>query len=304
MHMHGLKQLLVLALAGSGLACQCTANGVKGATADLQATETVCEPAGGHVVNPGSRSAQVEIVPLSTYNWGQNGPPKLDNILPFNPVVYNLIASFHAITFWICFELMIHVFFTFQRRGSLYFWSILLATWAIVMTTIFEVLVLWVVPFSNIVVLGTQRVFSAFMYSGFSWVLYSRLHLVIQSSKILRIIFWTIVATGVSCNLPGILDICIPSLMRNPKLFEIFSGTDIVFSVQEIVLSSVYIYFFYQFARGGSLEPRDRATLTLLVIAQMVIILSDAATTVLIYIHFYILRMALLPFTYAVKLRL
>ncbi|RDI84993.1 hypothetical protein Vi05172_g4917 [Venturia inaequalis] len=172
------------------------------------------------------------------------------------------------------------------------------------MTTIFEVLVLWVVPFSNIAVLGTQRVFSAFMYSGFSWVLYSRLHLVIQSSKILRIIFWTIVATGVSCNLPGILDICIPSLMRNPKLFEIFSGTDIVFSVQEIVLSSVYIYFFYQFARGGSLEPRDRATLTLLVIAQMVIILSDAATTVLIYIHFYILRMALLPFTYAVKLRL
>lgn len=65
---------------------------------------------------------QVEIVPLSTYNWGQNGPPKLDNILPFNPVVYNLIASFHAITFWICFELMIHVFFTFKRRGSLYFW--------------------------------------------------------------------------------------------------------------------------------------------------------------------------------------
>ncbi|KAE9970898.1 hypothetical protein EG327_010126 [Venturia inaequalis] len=252
MHMHGLKQLLVLALAGSGLACQCTANGVKGATADLQATETMCELAGGHVVNPGSRSAQ-----------GVSGS------------VLMLMGR-----------------------------SILLATWAIVMTTIFEVLVLWVVPFSNIAVLGTQRVFSAFMYSGFSWVLYSRLHLVIQSSKILRIIFWTIVATGVSCNLPGILDICIPSLMRNPKLFEIFSGTDIVFSVQEIVLSSVYIYFFYQFARGGSLEPRDRATLTLLVIAQMVIILSDAATTVLIYIHFYILRMALLPFTYAVKLRL
>lgn len=172
------------------------------------------------------------------------------------------------------------------------------------MTTIFEILVLWVVPFSNVAVLGTQRVFSAFMYTGFSWVLYSRLHLVTQSSKVLRVVFWTIIATGVTCNLPSILNICIPSLLRNPMLFNIFSGTDVVFTVHEIVLSSMYIYFFYQFARGGSLEPRDRATLMLLVIAQIVILLSDAATTVLIYIHFYVLRMALLPFTYAVKLRL
>ncbi|KAE9964824.1 hypothetical protein BLS_008043 [Venturia inaequalis] len=39
--MHGLKQLLILALAGSGLACQCTAYGQKDGQVDIKATQTL-----------------------------------------------------------------------------------------------------------------------------------------------------------------------------------------------------------------------------------------------------------------------
>lgn len=181
---------------------------------------------------------------------------------------------------------------------------ILLTTWAIVLTTIFDDLVIWVVPFSNIAVVAVQRVLTATMYVGFSMVLYSRLHLVTQSSKLLRTLFWTIIATGISCNLPSILNICISSLLRNTKLFKVLSGTEIAFTLQEIVLSSMYIYLFYQFACGGTLEPSDRETMALLIIAQVVILVSDVSTTVLLYLHFYLLRIALDPFTYDIKHRL
>lgn len=68
-----------------------------------------------------STDLHAEFIPLSTHNWGQNGPYKLSNRLPFNPVVYCLVASFHAIAFWVCVELTIYLFFTFKRRGSMYF---------------------------------------------------------------------------------------------------------------------------------------------------------------------------------------
>ncbi|KAE9990979.1 hypothetical protein EG327_000692 [Venturia inaequalis] len=57
--MHGLKQWLVLlALAGSGLSCQCTKYGEKGAKVDIEATKRVCALAGGRVLNEGSPTVQ------------------------------------------------------------------------------------------------------------------------------------------------------------------------------------------------------------------------------------------------------
>lgn len=69
-------------------------------------------------------SNATEFVPFSTYNWGQNGPYKLTARLPWNPIVYCLIASLHAIAFWMSLELTIHLFYTFKRQGTLYFWYV------------------------------------------------------------------------------------------------------------------------------------------------------------------------------------
>ncbi|RDI77501.1 hypothetical protein Vi05172_g12464 [Venturia inaequalis] len=66
MYMHGLKQLLVLALAGSGLACQCTLYGQKGAQVDIKATEQACPSSGGHIVNPGRKDIQEPAMRLFT----------------------------------------------------------------------------------------------------------------------------------------------------------------------------------------------------------------------------------------------
>jgi hypothetical protein len=66
-----------------------------------------------------------DFVPLALYNFGQHGPFKrVTARLPWNPIVYCLIAAFHAITYWMCLELTIYVFCTFQRRSKLYFWYV------------------------------------------------------------------------------------------------------------------------------------------------------------------------------------
>ncbi|KAE9985085.1 hypothetical protein EG328_007856 [Venturia inaequalis] len=51
--MYGLKQLLVLALAGPGLACQCTAYGSPDGEIDTEATKRACVPAGGRLTPGG-----------------------------------------------------------------------------------------------------------------------------------------------------------------------------------------------------------------------------------------------------------
>ncbi|TID24149.1 Crossover junction endonuclease mus81 [Venturia nashicola] len=49
--MFGLKQFLVLALAGTSLACQCTTDGVHHGDVDVSATESACRQVGGNIYN-------------------------------------------------------------------------------------------------------------------------------------------------------------------------------------------------------------------------------------------------------------
>jgi hypothetical protein len=174
----------------------------------------------------------------------------------------------------------------------------------LVISTILEDLVIWVFPLSNLAILAVQRTSTAIVYAGFSVVLYSRLHLITRNLTLLRAIIWTIIATAILCNLPNILNMCIPSLLRNPLVYKITYGSQVVFALQEVMLSSLYIYLYYKFVRGGSFEPRDKMTFILLILAQIVILVSDVGMIVLIYVRLYLGRMALVPFTYAFKLRL
>ncbi|KAH7109755.1 hypothetical protein EDB81DRAFT_954186 [Dactylonectria macrodidyma] len=51
-----LKNLVILALASTALACRCTQAGKSGGRLDVTATERACQDAGGTTVNGGSSS--------------------------------------------------------------------------------------------------------------------------------------------------------------------------------------------------------------------------------------------------------
>jgi hypothetical protein len=147
------------------------------------------------------------------------------------------------------------------------------------------------------------------MYAAFAMVLYSRLHLVTTNQKLLRAVLYTIIATGVIFNIPNLLFLCIPVLYQSLIMFQVTYSLNIVFALQEIILSSMYIYLFFKFVRAGRVEgsrfsPRDKTTFKLLILAQLVVLISDVAMVVLIYIRYNLLRMTMVQFTYALKLRL
>ncbi|KAF2426247.1 hypothetical protein EJ08DRAFT_375765 [Tothia fuscella] len=249
-------------------------------------------------------SAPPVFVHLAEYNYGQLGTIKTTVHLPWNPVIYCLIAAFHAVTYWMCLELTIHLFYTFNRRSTLYFWSILVSICSIISMTILLELIIFVYPLTELVVLGVQRTLTSITYVAFIMVLYSRLHLVTRNRVLLRGVIYTIIVIALFLNIPNVVLLCVPKMIQRPSLFQTLYYFNVVVGAQEIVLSTMYIYLFYKFARAGSFEQRDRGTFLLLILAQLIIVITDVAMIVLICIRYNLLRMMLVPFTYALKLRL
>src|ERR1700730_17036288 len=97
--------------------------------------------------------------------------------LPWNPLVFCLVASILAIAYWLVLELTFEVYLTFKRHDSLYFWSILIRTWGVALRAIGWTIQMFdhgASPYlcTTFLVIGVCT-----MVTGFSFVLYSRLHL-------------------------------------------------------------------------------------------------------------------------------
>jgi hypothetical protein len=171
------------------------------------------------------------------------------------------------------------------------------------MTVLLEFLV-FVLPLNNFVVLALQRTVTSVTYVAFSMVLYSRLHLVTRNLTLLRVVIYTIIVVGFLLKIPNIFNICVPTLYRRHSLFQTLYYLNIIPGVQEVVLSTMFIYLFFRYARAGSLEPRDKAASVFLISVQLVILISDVAMITLICVRYNLLRTMLVPFTFALKLRL
>jgi hypothetical protein len=147
-----------------------------------------------------------------------------------------------------------------------------------------------------------------FMVTGFSFVLYSRLHLVVQSSNLLRCLLAIIVMDAILIQFPLFIlsFIGAPQYVAFLKVARFLSHFEIIFSVQEVIFSSLYIIFFLRFVnQGGSHGSKSlKRTLQLLITAELIIIVCDITVNILLYLNLYIPRKIILPFVYAIKLQI
>jgi hypothetical protein len=146
------------------------------------------------------------------------------------------------------------------------------------------------------------------MVTGFSLVLYSRLHLILHSAKVLRVLLAVIVVNCVLVQSPLLILAFVgaPRYVIFLKVATFMSHLEIIFSVQEIILSSLYIYLFIRFVRqGGAKGVRSlKRTFYLLILAEVVIVVCDVALNVLLYYGWYLARRTILAFVYALKLQI
>jgi hypothetical protein len=143
--------------------------------------------------------------------------------------------------------------------------------------------------------------------TGFSLVLYSRLNLVVHNRKILRAVLIMIITDAFLLHTPTIIfDFGISSPHPNMWLMPMYIMEKIQvtwFSVQETVISLLYIYHTHDFLRDTSTHQTHRV-MQLLITAQIIAIIFDVALVIVDWNNMFTLKVSVHPFVYAVKLKM
>ncbi len=134
---------------------------------------------------------------------------------------------------------------TFKRYNTLYFWSLLVTSWGIILHSL-GVLLKWFVGSCP------WELFTAFssfgwwcMVTGQSLVLYSRLHLAVRDKRILRAILIMIIVDFCLFQVPTTLQKFL-STRANPgawlSVYHVYERIQlVVFTLQELIISVIYI---------------------------------------------------------------
>jgi hypothetical protein len=137
---------------------------------------------------------------------------------------------------------------------------------------------------------------------GFLMILYSRLHLILDRPRVLHAIAFTILGIGIPIQ---IIMVLAGDRVLNDKVWVVTFRLEVIFPVADILLAVLYIYLFIRFMRQAvsSVDAHTRRTFLLLVLSEAAVVVLDVAGITLWYVELYLLRLALLPFIYAVKLK-
>lgn len=115
------------------------------------------------------------------------------------------MAAFIGISWYIGVEINMSLFLLFKRRRGLYFWSCALASWGVILQPLFIVLAnfgVWTDAVPSITMIYLTWLI---MVVPQGWVLYSRLHLLVHSAKILNGIKLLLIFDSVAFSIPTIV---------------------------------------------------------------------------------------------------
>ncbi|KAB8237909.1 hypothetical protein ETB97_005665 [Aspergillus alliaceus] len=173
------------------------------------------------------------------------------------------MAAFTGISWYIGVEINTSLFLLFKRRRGLYFWSCALVSWAVILQPLFIILAdfgVWTDLAASVAMIYLTWLI---MVIPQSWVLYSRLHLLLRNAKTLRAIKFILIFNSIGFSIPTIvIGTVAQSTTANPNLDSVNLIWDrvqlVVFFVQETTLSILYIFQTQKFLRGRA-PLRERA---------------------------------------------
>lgn len=116
-----------------------------------------------------------------------------------------IIAAFTGIAWYIGVEINISLFLLFKRRRGLYFWSCALTSWGVILQPLFIILGdfgVWKAPVPSITLIYLTWFI---MVVPQSWVLYSRLHLLLDNRSLQRAIKYILIFNSIVFSIPTIV---------------------------------------------------------------------------------------------------
>jgi hypothetical protein len=245
----------------------------------------------------------LDYVPLKDYNFGYTSPIPL----AWNPTVYCLVAAFSAVPMWMTIELTFQIYATFKNYNGLYFWSLLFCTWSIALRQIGRICIYFVPGCNQVFSLTFAMLGWVGTVTGFSVVLYSRLHLVTRNRRILRGVLCMIITDVFILHLPTMVaQIGVVTKIHRSWVswYPAMEKVQVVgFTVQETVISGIYIYMARKMVKENY-DDHTKRRISLLILVQVTCILLNLPFIVLAYIEIFLLKATLTSFAYAIKLKL
>ncbi|KAJ5183560.1 hypothetical protein N7492_001176 [Penicillium capsulatum] len=216
------------------------------------------------------------------------------------------VACLISLAWYNSLELVVLCFSTFKRYGGLYFWCLLISSISIIPFALGYLLIIYNV-YNHMFSVAMELVAWVGMVTGQSLVLWSRLHLIVQSRALLRATLIMIIVDTIIFHIPGsVLELGSHSNKHElfDHAFNIFERIQLIgFSIQEIILSMIYSR---EAVRLLNLRPRGhyRSTLVQLLVVNLAMIMMDAAVIGVQYSGLFDIHVALKALVYSLKLKL
>ena len=227
--------------------------------------------------------------------------------LPPDTTRTSILVAMLTLAIYMSVIVDLKVFSTFKRRNTIYFWSLLVTSWGI-MSHSLGIILKWFVGACPWYV---NTAFASFgwwgMVTGQSMVLYSRLHLVIRSPRLLRAVLTMIIFNFSIFQVPTTV-LTFGSNRADPGMFlTIYNVYEriqlIVFTLQELAISVLYIR-----AAFKMLLPEDtttepfRMTKRSLIYLNVLCIVLDIAFVCEVYSGEWVYKTGTQSLAYAIKL--
>jgi len=224
-----------------------------------------------------------------------------------NSVRTIVFATLSAIAWYNAIELIILCLVSFKRWHGCYFWSLLVSSACIVTHCLGFILLFFPTGVTPYVCVTLIIVSWYGMVTGQSLVLWSRLHLVLQNTKLLWGVLWMIITDAVLLHIPTTVllygTVAVPTGVFAHG-YNIMERIQVVgFCIQELVISGIYVWETIKLLR---LRPQGRpqGILSQLLIINIIILILDVAVVVIENVGYYAVQVMFKPVAYSIKLKL
>ncbi|GIJ84810.1 hypothetical protein Asppvi_003661 [Aspergillus pseudoviridinutans] len=220
-----------------------------------------------------------------------------------------VFSAFAGLVWYNAIELIVLCLTTFKRYHGCYFWSLLLASISLIPHTLgFFFLFFLSTSVSPYVAVSFVIPSWCTMITGHSLILWSRLHLVLQKPKILRAILVMIIVDAITMQIPIavlLYGAVSPNAAHFTTGYNVMERIQlIVFALQEIIISSFYVFETVRMLRLRPPEARHRQILTQLLAINIVILVLDVAVVGTEYAGYYAVQVMFKPVAYSIKFKL
>ncbi|KAJ5129998.1 uncharacterized protein N7515_006037 [Penicillium bovifimosum] len=233
-----------------------------------------------------------------------NLPPEVSAILVKNLTILQIVAMF-SIGAWNSIEVIIGVFERFRKYRGLYFWSMQIAAWGILLHAIpAQIRYLQTAP--NLPMSIPFIIGWICMVSGQALVLYSRLHLVVQDVRHIRWVLWMIITNFLILHVPMTVLFYHLDHQTCRKPAATFDRIQVSgFAIQDTVICAIYVREALRALKPvfESRDPQGRRIIYQLIFVNLFGILLDALV-IIAELKMHYIAVSFKTVAYSVKLKL